>query len=210
MIITSIQRDILIGSLLGDGYIFCNEYQSSYFETKHAAKDGAYTLWLYDQLASLCGRKPYQRHDNGQWRLYTKFSPKLTWYYGLFYKRGRKTVPHQLVQYLTKPLSLAIWYMDDGTLDYRPKSHCTFSFTTNNFSVIENERLARILRQNFKLETSISSSLCRGKHYCRLAIRSASRNRFLRLIQPYVLPCFHRKIPCDPSETDSLFGTKRG
>lgn len=192
--ITPRQKDIIFGTLLGDGYIYCNKYGSSYLEIKHAHRDRTYCTWLYNELASLCYRPPYQRRDNHQWRLYTRYSKELTWFHKLFYT-SRKIVPSSLIEHLRTPISLAVWYMDDGTLDYRPKSHCSFSFTTNSFTMNENKLLGLILRKNFGIETGISNAHCRGKQYCRLAVRSVSRDKFLKLIQPYILPCFTRKVP---------------
>ena len=34
-----------------------------------------------------------------------------------------KIIPHDIQKILNNPISLAVWYMDDGSLDYRPKYH---------------------------------------------------------------------------------------
>lgn len=205
MYITDRQRAIIIGTLLGDGYIYRNQYGSSYLEVKHAPRDGEYVRWMHHELRSLCRRPPYQRSDNGQWRFYTKYDPVMTVIHNRFYGGHRKCVPLDIARDLRDPIAVAVWYMDDGSLDYRPKSHCAFAFSTNAFTYEENTVLAQALRENFGIVTRIDTPTCRGKRYPELAIAAKSRQRFLELVKPHILPCFQRKLPpqLDPSETES-------
>ena len=86
--------------------------------------------------------------------------------------------------------------MDDGSLDYRPKDHYNFAISTNSFSIEENYLLVDVLRKNFGVEVSIQTPLCRGKRYPELYIGVAGRERFLSLIQPYIVDCFSdNKLP---------------
>lgn len=166
-------------------------------------------MWLYDQLFDLCRTEPQQRKDTNQWYFSTRALEELTDLQKIFYFQRKKRVPSDVQHFITSPVSIAIWYMDDGTLDYRPKSHYNFRLSTDCFTSEENELLVSMLKKNFDISASISNSLCRGKKYNRLYIGSKGRDSFLDLVKPYMItPCFNRKIPLihhntlDPSETE--------
>jgi hypothetical protein len=56
----------------------------------------------------------------------------------MFYLDGKKVVPSQISELLKTPLSLAVWFMDDGTVDKRRGS---VLFETQSFSFEDIERL---------------------------------------------------------------------
>lgn len=85
--------------------------------------------------------------------------------------------------------------MDDGSLDFRPKSHFAFSLKTNAFTLKECGLLSKVLKENFGLETSIQYPICRGKRYPQIYIGKQGRNQFIKLINQYIIPCFQYKLP---------------
>ena len=122
---------------------------------------------------------------------------ELTELHKVFYSRQkRKIIPAKIASLVTSPLSIAVWYMDDGTLDYRPKSHYNFRLSTDSFTKTENVLLVDMLKVNFGVNASSFNSLCRGKKYNQLYIGAKGRNSFFDLVQPYMIkPCFNRKLP---------------
>lgn len=153
-----------------------------------------YVHWLYNEFKHLCRSQPKQRKDYNKWYFQTRSLAELQKYMKWFY-RENKIVPFNIDKLLISPLSLAVWYMDDGNLDYRPKDHYNFVFSTNSFSIKENRLLVNVLKRNFGIEASIQIPLCRGKRYPELYIGVAGRERFLSLVHPYILNCFSRKLP---------------
>ena len=151
---------------------------------------------------------PQQRKDTNQWYFSTRALEELTDLRALFYRDKKKVVPRDIQNLISSPVSIAVWYMDDGNLDYRPKSHYNFRISTDSFSLEENMVLVDMLKNNFNIVASISNALCRGKRYPRLYIGVQGRDSFFAKVKPYVLyPCFARKIPIletrnDPSETE--------
>jgi len=85
--------------------------------------------------------------------------------------------------------------MDDGSLDYRPKSHYNYAFSINCFSVKDNQLLVEALQVNFGIKATIQTPLCRGVRYPELYIGVAGRDKFIKTIKSYLLPCFKKKIP---------------
>jgi len=191
------QRDIVAGTLLGDGCLEFNGYRGTRLQIKQKDGHKQYVMWLYKNLSDLCRTEPQQRKDTKQWYFSTRALEELTELHTVFYsKEKRKKVPERIASLMTSPLSIAIWYMDDGTLDYRPKSHYNYRLSTDSFTTTENELLVDMLKDNFGVNASIMNSRCRGKKYHRLYIGSKGRDSFLNLIQSHVIqPCFSRKIP---------------
>lgn len=183
------QHQIIVGTLLGDAW-FCRKVLC----IKQNIRYKEYVHWLYNELKHFCRSQPKQRKDNNQWYFQTRSLAELQKYRNWFY-RENKIVPFNIDKLLISPLSLAVWYMDDGSLDYRPKDHYNFAFSTNSFSIKENRLLVNVLKGNFGIEASIQTPLCRGKRYPELYIGVAGRERFLSLVRPYILNCFSRKLP---------------
>src|SRR3989338_7925016 len=133
--LSSTQKHILVGTLLGDGYLYRNRYGSCCLEIKHAEAQKDYVFWIYKNLSDFCPSQPKQRRDNNQWKFMTSSNDDLKFLRQYFYPLNKKIVPE----------SLAVWYMDDGSLDFRPKSHYAFSLKTNSFSLEECHLLSDVL-----------------------------------------------------------------
>lgn len=191
---TLYQRNIIVGNILGDGYLHFDGYKGTSFEIRQQQSHKDYIWWLFRQLSSMCNRKPYLRQDNHQWRLYTRYLPELTKLQQIFYPEGKKKVPSAINKLLTHPISLAVWFMDDGTKDQREKSHKAFHLITNSFDKFDNELLVNALNKNFDIEAKIHSTKIRKKQYFRLYIGANSREKFLNIIQPYILQSFQYKL----------------
>ncbi len=182
--LTETQRSIIIGCLLGDGAMRCRA--NALLEINHGDKQRTYVDWKYQQLANLVGTPPKLRKSNGgriAYRFTTRSLPELTRFYRLFYQAGRKSIPEELV--LT-PLSLAVWFMDDGC-----KSHRALYLNTQQFDLAEQRRLIETLTTQW----GVRASLNRDKHYLRLRIAVESVARFKQIVDPFILPQFAYKFP---------------
>ena len=131
---TELQKSIVIGTLLGDSYLHLSKAGTTSLSIKQANRYKEYVFWLHKSLKDLFNIEPKQRPDTNQWYVRSFYSKDLNEYHNLFYKKGIKVVPKNIDQILTSPLSLAVWFMDDGTLDYRKKDHCAFHLCTNCFT----------------------------------------------------------------------------
>lgn len=206
MNITQRQQDIIIGSVLGDGYLEPSG-STARLQLKQSQEKKDYVFWLYSEFHNLCKSPPKQRKDNNQWYVSTRYFSELNYLRMMFYQNGIKFIPKNIDTLLTNPLSLAIWFMDDGTLDWRVKDHYAFRLTTNCFSVEDNELLVSVLRKNFLIGATVQTTLIRGKRYPRIHIGAKGRARFCELVHPFMLHCFNYKLPpiiFNPSETWSL------
>lgn len=193
--ISDTQQEIILGTILGDGCLEFNGCVGTRLQIKQASRNKEYVFWLYAKLQNLCNSKPKLKKDTGQWYFSTRSLKNLTVVYEWFYKEGNKIIPNNIFQLLVSPLSLAVWYMDDGTLDYRPNSHCSFSIATHSFLLREAHILVNALRDNFSIEASVHNNFIRGIRYPRIYIGAKGRDKFIEIVSPYVLDCFKYKLP---------------
>lgn len=205
MNLTKRQKEIIVGTLLGDGYLEHDGFKASRLQIKQCERKKDYVFWLYKELEDLVKTPPKQRKDNKQWYFSTRSLIELDFFRNLFYGTGQKSVPTTIKKLPISPLSLAVWFMDDGTLDYRVKSHYSFSFSTDSFIKSDVKLLQEVLYEKFGIKTSIQMPSCRGKKYVKLYVGKDGREIFLSIVKPYILSCFDYKLPkiiLDPSETD--------
>ncbi len=188
---------VAIGSILGDGclkQLSKRQEASQLYVSQHSSKL-AYLDWLHKELGkefvmnSIRPKKGYEQHY-----FMTKPQVKLGVLMKKFYPNGTKIVPEDINSLLKNPISLAVWYMDDGTLDVRQGYHRNAMIATYNFSFEDCQRLAMTVRDNFSVEMSVTKCTMRGKCYPRLYVRSSSMSRFISLIKPFIQPVFHYKV----------------
>lgn len=199
------QREIIIGTLLGDGHLESDGFKASRLQIKQCEFKKEYVFWLYEEFKNLVKTPPQQRKDNGQWYFSTRSIVELDSYRKIFYENRRKLVPVNIRELFVSPLSLAVWFMDDGSLDYRVRSHYSFNLSTDSFTIDEVRLLQEVMEKEFGIQTSIQTPSCRGKKYVKLYIGKSGRDMFLKTINPYIISCFSYKLPpvrLDPSETD--------
>ena len=83
------------------------------------------------------------------------------------------------------PLGLAIWAMDDGTLQTK-----RFTLCSNAFTKEQNDQLSAMLQSKFNLTAKTVSN---GKGHYQLSFSTKETTMFLDLIKPYLHPIFLAK-----------------
>lgn len=189
------QLAVLIGTLLGDGSLEFNGYKGTRLQIKQSEERKEYVLWLYDHFKDITKTPPKKRPDTKQWYFGTRFYENLTELRKIFYPDGKKRVPRTIDNLLTSSQSLAVWFMDDGRLDYREKYHYSYSFSTDSFTIEGVKRLQNVLKERFDVDANVHMTSYRGKRYPQLYIGKAGRDSFYRIISPHILKCFSYKLP---------------
>lgn len=189
-------KSILVGLALGDAYFtpFAGKSRGSRVDIKGDNKSLLYLRWLHSELEPLGVSELRPKKNYHQHRFYTKTSEEVGELRATFYPRGKKIIPRSIKQLLCSSLTLAVWYQDDGTLDYRKKDHYNALFATHCFSFSDCGLLAETLRENFALDVRVYKCRMRRKLRFRLYIASSSMERFMGLVRPYILPCFSYKV----------------
>lgn len=181
------QKEVLMGTLLGDGCLISNAYGKNYrLQIAHSTRQKEYVEWKYRVFNEWCLSKPKFQRWTDSWKFRTISHPVFTGLHRLFYREAKKVLPDEIEEILTSPLSLAVWFMDDGTNG--PTGG--FTLNTQNFTREENEILRGILKRNFQLETSLH----RDKAYWRIYIFPRSRERFIGLVKQFIIPELKYKL----------------
>jgi len=191
--LTQIQRSVIIGSLLGDGYLrIVRGRKNALLEINHSFNARDYVDWKYAILQSIAGRAPKMRHGNGQriaYRFTTRQLSELTQFHSVFYRDGKKTIPDDMK---LDSIILAVWYMDDGSKCREQDVY----LNTQQFSEKDQQKCRGMLA-----EMGIESFLNRDKIYWRLRIKKSSLPTFWKSITPYIIPTMRYKLSYNPVET---------
>ena len=183
--LTQEQKSIIIGLLLGDGYLrIVPGRKNAFLEINHSVSEKDYTDWKYQKLKNLVRSAPKQRKGKGRriaYRFFTQQHQELTNLYLRFYSSRKKIIPELKLN----PLIIAVWFMDDGS-----KSYKTYYLNTQRFDYLSQKRLIKMLKEQY----SIDSALNRDKTYYRIRIKQSSAERFKRLICNYVIPTMKYKL----------------
>ena len=187
MHLTRRQNNILIGLILGDGCLEKNG-KNIRLRIEHGIGQKEYLKWLADEFGDLSSgkirrfstihsktKKCYERIH------FSSFSLNcFNEYYNLFYSNKRKVIPNNIKEILTNPLSLAVWFMDDG---YRRNDCRALRIGTESFLFKEQLLLKNCLGKNF----NINCNLHRKRDKWNLYIPQKDAIKFSFLIEKYVI-----------------------
>jgi recombination protein RecA len=118
-LLSDFQWQVVLGGLMGDGALSpARSGNGARFRWGHGSKQTAYGDWK----ASLFANLTISRSVNSAGAVFHDVQPlpELAELRGAVYIRGKKVLSDDYLKALT-PLSLAIWYMDDGTFTIRAK-----------------------------------------------------------------------------------------
>lgn len=206
ILLTQRQKEILYGSMMGDAKRTAR--RSVGFGHGEPQKD--YLLWKFQEfesISSLNSLKACSYLDkrsgnfNTTWRFYTISNKYVEECVDDFYFSGKKEITKSILDNLT-PLSIAVWYMDDGrtsygyrTIDIRYNNDSPiFTFCTESFSYESMKNIQNWFLEKWKLNTHLKEKqLSTGIGY-RITISHNDIDRFVDLIKPYMLPMFMYKI----------------
>ncbi len=186
-------KEVILGTLLGDGSLKINRnYKNARLSFRHSIIQKEYFFWKVNLLQSVCSSKffweqPAEKEvkGNSKLRFQSAALPELTEIYRFTTKRGKLNVSRKWLNKLT-PLSLAIWWMDDGSLVVNSRRGV---FCTDSFSCEEHKVIARYFQVVWKIKTQIGSHYDKqtDKNFHRLWIRSTEElKKFLLIILPFI------------------------
>ena len=186
-------REIVFGSLLGDGSIAINKgYSNARFSFRHSVKQKDYFLWKVENLKEISGDKcVWMQENNGKdgfggakLRYQSLALPQLTEIHNLVTTKNHKAVRRKWLNLLT-PRSLLVWWLDDGSLvaDLRKGVFCTDSFSFEEVKIIQS-----YLRKVWDIKAKIVESRSRRDViFFRLWLTEREElKKFLRLILPHL------------------------
>lgn len=191
MNLSKIQQAVLLGMLLGDGYLGING-NNCRLQVKHSLKQQLYVDWLYSMFKNFVKTEP-KRVGINDYRFGTINHPFFTQYHKLFYPNGRiKIVPDNISELLKNPLALAVWYMDDG----KRRPDCRGAFLdTICFTKPDQILLMKCLEVNFGLRDLRLHWNGDGFH---IYIPAKNANLFCNIVGKHIIPSMMYKLPLAP------------
>lgn len=199
LVVTDRQREVIIGSLLGDGTMRIGQAgRNANFKVEHGLAQRALVEWKYLELESLVFTGPklsFRYRDMGErypksWWFRTIRHPVLSdiyraFYTGEAYRTGRKRIPNDIEASLT-PLALAVWIMDDGGYTRSRIDISTYSFLLKEIQLLTNS-----FKSRYGLR--VTHYRDRDKGY-RMYFNQKETAKFVQIIRPYIIPSMVYKI----------------
>jgi len=198
------KQAILVGMILGDAYLQKTGKRNARIRLEHSEKQRDYLLWKGSQFPEFFQGKPrrIERFNPVYKKKYVYFrwqsnaSPQIGKFRQIFYQKGKKIIPEELPKFLKDPLSLAIWFMDDGYFYRRDKIAYLY---LPKYSQEEVGRLLATLKSNFSLEAKVKSKK-RGNLVLIFSVQKTKK--LISLIKPFIIPSMKYKISSsDPLST---------
>ena len=194
--LTKFQQQILIGGLLGDTCLELNG-RNTRLRVEHSLRQEQYLRWKHKKFASIGTSLPRLTGSKSRGKLYQRWHfssfsiPQLNEYREKFYKDKKKIVPEDIGSLLVSPISLAVWFMDDG---YKRNDCNALRLSTDCFSLEEQELLQQCLDKNFNIRTKLH----RKKRFWNIYIPKNEAGKFCKIVEPYILPELKYKISLTP------------
>jgi len=188
------QKEIMIGLMLGDGHLeTMNKGRTYRLKVEQSIKHKDYVDWLYTNLQDFVNTPPKIRKsiafgkETTNYRFSTLSVGNFRFFGQQFYKDKKKIIPDLIKRWLT-PLSLAIWFMDDGQI--KSKKHRALLINTQCFSKKDLEKLQKALEEKFGIKTNLKKEPTGWRLY----LLSETVSKFVKLIEPHILPLMRRKL----------------
>lgn len=206
--ITKESRNLLIALLLGDGTISNNNV----FKLSHCKEQRDYLEWKIEQLKNVGlrnnGLKEYisiKGYNIGKKVYYTQLNiiPFIKVLRRVFYKPYKKLGNRKLLNRLDAK-GIAIWYMDDGHINYRKTNGKVHGFYIKIATCIPKEEL-QIIIDYFKEVWDIEFYMFHeGKKENSYSLCCGTKEgiKFINIVKPYVeqVPSMIHKIQYDLSQ----------
>jgi len=194
--LTDVQREILVGILLGDACLETQNRGRTYrVKVEQCARHQAYVQHLYESFKPWVLSPPWEKNStapNGSptisWAFHTVSHEAFRFYAHQFYDGRVKQVPKLLRKWLT-PRGLAYWFMDDGSMKSNQSKGVIFN--TQGFQRPDVEMLSGLLQASFGLQATLRQQSDGYQIY----VSGSSYEGLVALIDPYVLAEMRHKLP---------------
>lgn len=203
-------KQVLLGSLLGDGSLQIQKGgKNAFYREIHSLKQKDYLIWK-NQFLKVFDTKlhEYSIYDSRTNKTYysvllwSKTSQILTYYYNILYKERRKTISQELLNEINI-FGLAIWYMDDGCYHYGD-GRCQLG--TDALSYQEHLLIKDWLRRIFGINIQIHKRIKSNKESYTTVLTKIETDKFLNLIEPFIIPNMYYKLGHLKEENSSKIG----
>ena len=187
-----IQEQVIIGTILGDGSVYTSSAGNKGFSFSHGIQQNEYLDFKIELLKGLCKKDNYIHNGgySGSKEVLRGISTVNTHINELLKKYtldGSKRNVEEIMKNIT-PISLAIWYCDDGSLVNNKKQRPVATFSIYRYSDDERKIIQKYLLQKLGLISYIENNGV-------LKLSVDSSDAFFLMIAPYVHQSMQYKLP---------------
>lgn len=209
---SSTQKSVIIGSLLGDGGIWLAPHsKNARLYVSHCEKQLGYLKWLHSVLQPFsrkitptekAGKKRIGNriiNNSNFYRFFTIAHPDITELFYEYYRNGLKSVNNSIIDKVDL-IAMAVWFGDDGSIQRNKKREpVSGSIATNSFNYKEQLILVEAVRKFFKGRIRIKphGGYFKGKKRKDLMIIMNGKKEiidFLSLIKLILPECIYYKL----------------
>ena len=198
------QKSMIIGMILGDAFLQKTGEKNARIRLEHSGKQKDYLVWKASFFPEFFQGKPsflkrfnsYYQKTYRYVRWQSTASPEFGKMRKLFYEQGRKKIPDNLPLIFDNPLTLAVWYMDDGYLYHRDKMIYIY---LSPYTGAERKVLLETLKLNFGLGPILKTKK-KGNQVLIFPVEETKR--FLSLVKPFIISSMKYKL-LDPVSTEA-------
>jgi hypothetical protein len=189
--LSQVQREILVGTLLGDAHL----ERPCRLKVEQGEKHKAYVLHLFDAFHNFIKASEIRRREvrlgekvHINWCFQTVHHSSFLFYLHQFYQTKKRVPP--MIHRLLTPRALAYWYMDDGSI--KSKQSKGVIFNTQGFSYKDICTLCEVLKTKFQLDCWPRKQ----KHnQWQIYVSGYSYERLRELLYIYLIPEMTYKFP---------------
>lgn len=193
IVLTEKQKQLVVGSVLGDGTITV----SGAYSCSHSIKQKEYFDYKRNILFNLHSNHVHQyTHDysylsepTDSIHFTTGCNKYLYEMRSIFYPNGIKIFPYEFILKNMDLLGLSFWYCDDGGI-----KQASSNLYTYGYSYEEQNKMVYLFKEKFGIEPVIRMDNARKIHKYHLAFNVKDSRKFIDLISPHILPCMRYKI----------------
>lgn len=185
------QKAVIIGSILGDGCLCPNWSKTNYrLIISHSTDQEEYIRWKYEILKQWILTTPRYYDKNRSLTIRTISHSELTELRRMFYVKTRKIIPSNILDLMRNPVTIAVWFMDDGNVLKSKGKVRAYHINTQSFTFEENQKLSRILQEIHGVHTMVQ----KNNGYHRLYVNSKSVVTFANIVRPHLHPSLLYKL----------------
>lgn len=197
--LTNRQKDILEGSLLGDGCIALHHRGKNscrYIET-HGRKQLEYLKWKMKEFDNFIVQdEPYETYHEDTfgkeylYKFWTFLHEEFNYYRDKWYPNGYKIIPKDIQ---LNSLKMAIWFFDDGNLSLNKSTLFTLGFDDNSVNIAK-KALSRDLNLKSKIQESKWKYKGKLKKGNNIVFNKENTLNLIELIKQYKIPSVEYKL----------------
>lgn len=195
----STQEQILMGKMLGDGYLRIHGKSTASISFAHKKNHVSYIDWFMGHLGDLANPTRDEKisgYGTHMIRASTLSNFFIFQKFNSWVNNNKRIFPKEEIKNIM-PLALACWYMDDGSLSHNEGQEDRANFAVCRY---DEDSVNNILQALYKFNISgikykSKSTKDTNKEYWRIRLNADEAEKFFILIAPYIPKIMQYKLP---------------